>query len=65
LGDSETSWAALAAEQIRAEQRAEASVELLAAALAEAAAPIWRLGDGRGGYVREVLEQAFRSAGLR
>jgi hypothetical protein len=47
-------------EEIRAEER----IERLADRLAAAAAPIWRFGDGAGGYVRELLEDAFDRAGL-
>lgn len=47
------------------ERETEALVHRLTAELAEAARPMWHIGDGCGGYVRQLIEQAFDEAGLR
>lgn len=39
-------------------------LDRLAAYLAEAARPLWHIGDGYGGGVRQHLERAFTEAGL-
>lgn len=49
---------------LEAEAYAKEAVIRLAAELAAVVAPIWRWGDGYGGAVYQVLDEAFAAAGL-
>lgn len=51
-------------DEIVAEKTADALVRTYGFALAEAAADIWRWGDGYGGYVRNIIEECFDALGL-
>lgn len=47
-----------------AEVQAREAVTRLAAELAAVVGPVWRWGDGAGGWVHLVLDEAFAAAGL-
>lgn len=48
----------------QAERRAQERVRALASDLAEAGELVWDIGDGYGGWVRQVVDEAFRAHGL-
>jgi hypothetical protein len=51
-------------EQTKGEMEVSARIQGLAKELAEAAASLWTWGDGCGGWVRQVVEDAFDARGL-
>lgn len=52
-------------EDVLAEAVAVERVRVLSALLAQEAGRLWHIGDGEGGYVRDMIEDAFDEAGLR
>lgn len=48
----------------RVEQTADEHIKMLARELAEASIPIWHWGDGQGGYIASVIENAMIDQGL-
>jgi len=51
-------------EEEQFERRATAKVQRLAVKFAEAAEPLWHMGDGYGGFVLKLLDEAFTARGL-
>jgi hypothetical protein len=50
--------------EVESERLSMETVKALAHELAAAAVPLWGWGDGEGGWVREIIAEAFDDAGL-